>query len=145
MLDVMAITTCIVHGTGRIGCFLAGCCYGKPTQSFLGVTFTDPASQAEPLNTPLHPTQLFSVFFIYSLMAFLIIMLRHKSFNGQVFLLYLLIYPAGRLIIESFRGDISRGFLFNGALTNGQFVSILVIAAAVIFYIRLYHLHRTKN
>src|SRR5882762_6639979 len=50
MLDVMAMVTCIVHGFGRIGCFSAGCCYGKPTNFFLAVTFTDPVCQAQPLD-----------------------------------------------------------------------------------------------
>jgi phosphatidylglycerol---prolipoprotein diacylglyceryl transferase len=137
MLDVMAITTCIVHGTGRIGCFFAGCCFGKPTQSIIGVTFTNPASQAEPLNTPLHPTQLYSSFFIYSLMTFLMIFSRHKKFDGQIILLYLLLYSAGRFIIEFFRGDVSRGYLFNGLLTNAQFLSVIIIIIALYFYIAL--------
>ncbi|MEJ0034074.1 MAG: prolipoprotein diacylglyceryl transferase family protein [Bacteroidota bacterium] len=45
MLDIMAIVTCIVHCFGRLGCFMAGCCYGLPTDSALGVIFTDPACQ----------------------------------------------------------------------------------------------------
>lgn len=137
MLDIMAITTCIVHGTGRIGCFFAGCCYGIPTHSVLGVTFTDPASQAEPLHTPLHPTQLYSSFFIFSLMALLMIISKHKKFDGQIILLYLIIYPAGRIIIENFRGDVSRGYLINGLITNAQFVSMLIIITAIYFYIKL--------
>ena len=59
MLDILAIVICIVHGFGRIGCFMAGCCYGKPTDSIFGVIFTDATCQAEPLDTPLHPTQLY--------------------------------------------------------------------------------------
>src|SRR6478609_8096022 len=50
MLDIMAITTCLVHMFGRVGCFLAGCCYGIVTNSFLGVEFHDPACYAAPLN-----------------------------------------------------------------------------------------------
>src|SRR5688572_4627385 len=57
MLDVMAITTCLVHMFGRVGCFLAGCCHGRPTDSPLAVVFSDPRCYAEPLNTPLFPTQ----------------------------------------------------------------------------------------
>ena len=142
MLDVMAITTCIVHGTGRIGCFLAGCCYGLPTKSAFGVVFTDPISQAEPLNTPLHPTQLYCAFFILSLMSFLMILSRHKKFNGQIFLLYLIIYPVGRIIIELFRGDISRGYLIDGILTNAQFVSLLIFLTALVFYNILSRKHK---
>src|SRR5258708_11289466 len=51
MLDVMAIVTCIVHCIGRIGCFMAGCCYVKPTLSSFVEIFTDPCSQSEPIDT----------------------------------------------------------------------------------------------
>jgi len=68
MLDVMAAVTCIVHGLGRIGCFMAGCCYGKPTLTDFGVVFTDTRCQAEPLNTPLHPTQLYEAGLIFCIL-----------------------------------------------------------------------------
>jgi phosphatidylglycerol---prolipoprotein diacylglyceryl transferase len=134
MLDVMAIVTCIVHGFGRIGCFMAGCCYGIPTDSFLGVIFTDPVCQAEPLNTSLHPTQLYESGFIFLLMASLLWLKSKKQFDGQLFLLYLMIYAAGRGVIEIFRGDIARGFVIDGIISNSQFISLLVIAVAFYFY-----------
>ncbi|MBK8290908.1 MAG: prolipoprotein diacylglyceryl transferase [Flammeovirgaceae bacterium] len=137
MLDVMAIVTCLVHGFGRIGCFLAGCCYGIPTESFLGVTFTSPVCQAEPLNTPLHPTQLYEATFIFGLMLFLLILKSRKKFDGQVFLLYLIAYAAGRSVLELFRGDIQRGFLIKNILSNSQFIALVVISIAGYFYIRL--------
>lgn len=137
MLDVMAIVTCIVHGFGRIGCFMAGCCYGIPTDSFLGVTFTDAKCQAEPLNTSLHPTQLYEATLIFSIMAVLWIFKSRKKFNGQLFLLYLMTYAFGRGILELFRGDIQRGFVVENILSNSQFISLLVIAAALFFYVRL--------
>ena len=96
MLDVMAIVTCIVHGFGRIGCFMAGCCYGIPTDSFLGVIFTDAKCQAEPLNTSLHPTQLYEATLIFSIMAALWLFKSRKKFDGQLFLLYLMTYAFGR-------------------------------------------------
>ena len=67
MLDVMAVTTCLVHIFGRLGCFLAGCCHGRPTDAAIGVTFTDPACYAKPLNTPLFPTQLMEAGYIFIL------------------------------------------------------------------------------
>jgi len=76
MLDIMAITTCIVHAFGRLGCFGAGCCHGLPYEGIFSVTFTDPNSLAHPLNTPLHATQLYSVFLIVTI---LIILLRIKK------------------------------------------------------------------
>ena len=137
MLDIMAITTCIVHGTGRIGCFLAGCCHGTPYKGFLSVVFTDPVCQARPLNTPLHPTQLYSLTLVYGIMIFLLILSQRKRFDGQIFLLYLITYSAGRMILEIFRGDLSRGYIIQDCITNSQFISVMVIIVAVYFYFKL--------
>lgn len=137
MLDVMAIVTCIVHGFGRIGCFMAGCCYGKPTDSIFGVTFTNPVCQAEPLNTPLYPTQFYEAILIFGLMVILLGFKNKKQFDGQLFLIYLMVYATGRAILEIFRGDLQRGFLIDQILSNSQFISLLVIAAATYFYARL--------
>ena len=138
MLDIMAITTCIVHGTGRIGCFLAGCCHGIPHDGFFSVIFTDPMCQADPLNTPLHPTQLYSMSLIYGIMIILLIVSKRRQFPGQIFLLYLILYSAARMILEVFRGDLSRGYVVDNILTNSQFISIMVIMVAIYFYYRLY-------
>lgn len=137
MLDIMAIVTCIVHGFGRIGCFMAGCCYGMPTDSFLGVIFTDEKCQAEPLNTALHPTQLYEATFIFSVMIALWLFKARKKFNGQIFLLYMMTYAFGRGVLELFRGDIQRGFVIENILSNSQFISLIVITVAIFFYIRL--------
>ncbi len=137
MLDIMAVVTCIVHGFGRIGCFMAGCCYGKPTPGILGITFTNPACQAEPLNTPLHASQLYEAFFIFCLLVFLFILKNRKQFNGQLFLLYLMIYASGRGVLEIFRGDIARGFIINNWLSHSQFISIIIIGVALFYYFRL--------
>lgn len=136
MLDIMAITTCIVHGTGRIGCFFAGCCHGTPHDGIFSVVFTDPVCQARPLNTPLHPTQLYSMSLIYGIMIILLIISQRKQFHGQLFLLYLILYSAGRMILEIFRGDLSRGYLIQDYITNSQFISVLVIIVALYFYLR---------
>lgn len=136
-LDIIGIVTCIVHGFGRMGCFMAGCCYGIPTESFLGVIFTDPACQAEPLNVALHPTQLYEATWIGLVCVALIVLKSKKQFDGQVFLVYLMLYAMGRSIIEIFRGDIARGFVIENYLSNSQFISLLVISAAVYFYIRM--------
>ncbi|MEP2670063.1 MAG: prolipoprotein diacylglyceryl transferase [Cyclobacteriaceae bacterium] len=137
MLDVMAIVTCIVHGFGRIGCFMSGCCHGKPTDSFLSVIFTNPICQAEPLNTPLHPTQLYESAFIFSLMGLLVWISNRKQFDGQLFLIYLILYSIGRSFLEILRGDEERGFIIQDVLSHSQFISIMVIAVAIYFYVKL--------
>lgn len=136
MLDVMAIVTCIVHMFGRLGCFMAGCCYGKPTTGSLGITFTDAACQA-PLHTPLVPTQLLEAGYIFLVMVtLLIIKSRFQKFYGQLFLLYLMLYAVGRSVLEIFRGDVARGFIVNGYLSHSQFIALVVVAVAVVVYVR---------
>lgn len=137
MLDVMAAVTCIVHGFGRIGCFMAGCCYGKPSLSSFGVVFTDPVCQAEPKNIPLYPTQLYESGFIFLILIVLLLLRNRKQFDGQLFLIYLITYATGRGVLELFRGDLDRGFIFGSLLSNSQVVSILIISVAIYFYVRL--------
>ncbi len=137
MLDVMAITTCLVHMFGRLGCFFAGCCYGKPTESFLGVTYTDPLCFADPKGTPLHPTQLYESLFIALVMVFLLFLRDRRVFYGQLFLLYLMLYAGGRFILEFFRGDTGRGFIIDNYISHSQFIGLIIILAVSLIYIRL--------
>jgi phosphatidylglycerol:prolipoprotein diacylglycerol transferase len=137
MLDVMAVTTCLVHMLGRIGCFLAGCCHGKPTDSIIGVTYTNPVCYADPLNTPLYPTQLLEAAYIFGVMLFLIFMKNRSTFNGQLFLIYLMMYAAGRFVLEFLRGDEGRGFILDGYLSHSQLIALSILAIVVFFYVRL--------
>lgn len=136
MLDVMAITTCLLHIFGRLGCFMAGCCYGIPTDSVLGVVFSDPACSAKPKHVPLHPTQLYESGYILLVMIALLIIRGRRRFYGQLFLLYLILYAAGRSALEMFRGDEARGYLVDGYLSHAQFVAICIIAATLYVYKR---------
>lgn len=136
MLDIMAGVACIVHGVGRFGCFFAGCCHGLPTDVAWAVTFTNPQCSARPLNTPLHPTQFYEIAWITLVFIVILLVQQKKKFDGQLFLLYLILYSIGRSIIEIYRGDGERGFVF-GPISNSQFFSALVIAAAIYFYLKL--------
>jgi phosphatidylglycerol:prolipoprotein diacylglycerol transferase len=138
MLDIMAVTSCIVHAFGRMGCFTAGCCYGTPYNGLFAVTFTNAKCSAEPLHTPLHPTQLYSVAMILVILAIILFVNRRKHFAGQLFMLYLMLYAIGRAIIEIFRGDLERGFIIDGILSNSQFISILIFLSALLIYIHLW-------
>ncbi|ELR69308.1 Prolipoprotein diacylglyceryl transferase [Fulvivirga imtechensis AK7] len=133
MLDIMAITTCIVHFFGRLGCFMAGCCHGIEWHGPLAVVFSDSACLA-PLNTPLHPTQLYSALMILSILIGLHFLKSKKKFEGQLFLTYLMVYAIGRSVIEVFRGDVSRGFVVEGYLSHSQFISLLIFVIAAFFY-----------
>lgn len=137
MLDIAAILACITHGLGRLGCFMAGCCYGVPTNGPVAVTFTDLKAHAEPLNTPLHPTQLYASIYIAMIAVVLLIIKRHQKFQGQLFMLYLMMYSIGRSVIEIYRGDISRGYVIGDIVTNSQFFSAVVFIAALVIYLKL--------
>jgi len=136
MLDIMAVVTCLVHGFGRIGCFNAGCCYGLPTDRFWGVVFTDPACPAQPLGVPLHPTQLYEAGFVFLILLLLLWLKPRIKFDGQLFLIYLMLYASGRCVLEIFRGDFQRGFVVEGILSNSQAVSLVIIAFAGFFYFK---------
>lgn len=130
MLDILAITTLIAHCLGRIGCFFAGCCYGLPTKSMFGIVF--PTSN----KTTVHPTQLYEAFILLYLMFFLLIMKKHKKFNGQIFILYITLYAISRSILELFRGD-KRGYIIDGFLSHSQFIALLLIIVSLSVYKKL--------
>jgi len=121
---------------GRIGCFLAGCCYGKETSLPWGVTFTDPNSLAR-LNVSLHPTQLYDA--VNGLIIFFVLnwMEKKKSFDGQIFWFFLLLYSVTRFFIEMFRGD-PRGFLFYHLLSTSQGIGIFLAIGSLfmLFYLK---------
>ncbi len=129
--DLFAPSIAIGHALGRLGCFSAGCCYGKTAESLpWGVVFTDPNCLA-PTNIPLHPTQLYESGGEFINFLILLILRKHKSFNGQLFMTYLLLYSVLRFTVEFFRGDVERGFI-SGNLSISQGISILMFSIAII-------------
>lgn len=126
------------HAIGRIGCFSAGCCWGKPTDHFWGVTFTNPLAHelvGTPLGHALQPTQLFES--AVELTNFLVLtwMLRRKKFDGQVFAAYLMLYGVARYFLEFLRDDPGRGSVFGGLMSGTQLISIgLVIGGGIIWW-----------
>jgi len=133
MADILAPSVALGHGIGRLGCFAAGCCYGKPTRSFLGVTFTsDYAHQivGVPLGVALHPTQLYEAGAEFLIFGFLLWLSTRKRFDGQIFWAYVGLYAVARIVIELYRGD-PRGFLFDGALSTSQLIALLMLALSL--------------
>ena len=134
VVDVYAPAISLGLGLGRIGCFAAGCDYGKPTASAWGVVFTDPIAHqvaGTPLNVPLIPTQ--PIMCLASLTIFAILIWRYprKARDGEIFVVYLALYAGARYFIEFLRGDEDRGFIFNHSLSTSQFIAILALVAAV--------------
>ena len=130
-LDVLSFAGPVVHSFGRVGCFLAGCCHGKVCSSWLGVTFFNPDSLAAIKNVPLYPTQLFDILVNLIILITVYLVQKKQKFDGQLFLIYLMMYGIGRSIVELFRGDEARGFLFGGALSHSQFIAIIIIVISL--------------
>lgn len=135
-LDTLAFIGPVVHSFGRLGCFLAGCCHGKVCDNALGVTFSHPDTLAVPANTPLYPTQLMDIGVNIIILITAYLVQRKQKFDGQLLLIYLMMYGVGRSIVEMFRGDEARGFLFGGALSHSQFIAICIIAICMVLWFR---------
>jgi phosphatidylglycerol---prolipoprotein diacylglyceryl transferase len=135
--DVMAPGVAIGQVIGRLGCFSAGCCYGRPTTVPWAVTFRDAYATRQvgtPLDIPLHPTQLYESLSVTVLFVFLLWLSRRQRFRGQVMLAYLFGYAVIRFVIEFYRGDASRGTVLGGWVSTSQFIAILVVLGVAVLY-----------
>ncbi|MGB7586606.1 MAG: prolipoprotein diacylglyceryl transferase [Terriglobales bacterium] len=128
------------HAIGRVGCFAAGCCYGKETSHFWGVTFRNPLAQkwvGTPLGVPLEPTQLFESAVELANFFILMWLFKHKKFDGQVLGAYLFLYGVARFFLEFIRDDPGRGSVFGGLMSGTQLIAIgLVITGGFIWWLR---------
>ena len=138
--DAFAPGLALGHAIGRVGCFAAGCCWGRPTHAFWGVTFTNPLANeliGTPLGRALEPTQLFESAVELANFCVLTWLLKRKKFDGQVIGAYLFLYGVARFFLEFLRDDPGRGEVFGGVMTGTQLISIcLVIAGGVIWWLR---------
>jgi len=157
--DAFAPGVILGQAIGRLGCFSAGCCWGKPTAGWYGVHFTDRGHDITGVPTlvdhldqiqknvwaerlansggflapiKLHPTQLYEAG--ATLLIFLVLLLVHRRrrFEGQVILAYAMLYSVARFIIEYWRDD-PRGEIFD--LSTSQFIAIILFAGALAVYI----------
>lgn len=154
--DLIMPEVALAQGFGRLGCFLAGCCYGKETHSHFGVIF--PAGSQAPAGVALIPTQLLSAAGDF-LIVLLLLWFSHKAFvqlsntdeetktqkkvtfvTGDIGCLYLCLYGMGRFLIEFLRGDL-RGAV--GILSTSQFISVFIVALGATLCI--YHHRREKK
>jgi len=133
--DAFAPAIPLGHALGRLGCFSAGCCHGRPTDSFLGIVFTDPRCMVDDslLNVAIYPTQLMGFGANVAIFLLLFCLYRKKTFHGQMILAYAVMYATARFIIEFFRGD-QRGWVLDGILSTSQFVALLVVPIALVLY-----------
>jgi len=136
LLNIAPCSITLAHAIGRIGCFCAGCCYGKPTDSFLGVMFPGHLEK-------VFPTQIFESVFLFALFIILSRMyFKDKWFTMPV---YLIAYGIFRFLNEYLRGD-DRGEFFIKFLSPSQGISlILVIVGVILLYFQFRKPTKTKN
>ncbi len=147
--DAFAPAVALGQAFGRQGCFAAGCCWGKPTEWFWGVHFTEKGHEytGVPIYGPdaselfLHPTQLIESFIMLAVFGLLVWLHKRKRFDGQILIAYGIIYSIFRFTIEFIRDD-PRGDLLGltsaTGLSTSQLVSLLVAVACIAFmFIRL--------
>jgi len=143
--DLCAPAIALGQAIGRIGCLMAGDDFGGPTTLPWAVTFTDPDAAAiggAPLGVPLHPVQVYESVVCLVLFAVLARLERHKHVDGDIIVAYTALYAIARFILEFFRGDADRGFVFGGALSTSQFIGLWMIGlAAGVFVLR----HRARR
>jgi len=136
--DVGAIMLALGHAIGRLGCFVAGCCYGKPTSLPWGVTFTNPVAEriaGTPLGIPLHPTQLYESAAEFLNFALLWWLSTRQKFTGQIFGAFFMLYGIERGTIEFFRGDPGRTMMFHDTVSLMQIVSVgLILTGAFLWW-----------
>ncbi len=140
--DLVAPPLALGQAIGRLGCFAAGCCYGKACDLPWAVTFTDPRAArltGVTLDVPLHPTQIYHALADLAILAITAALMRRRRFEGQVFWVYVLSYAVLRFVVEFFRGDTVRGLYFGQRLSTSQ---IIAVPAAILAIAALVHLGR---
>jgi len=144
--DIVVPSIALGHAFGRIGCFMAGCCFGRVSSVF-GIRF--PAGsvcydahvfsgQISPMSAwslPVIPTQLISSGANLAIFFYLIWALKRRRFSGEIFYLYLILYSISRFLQEFLRGDIERG-VFWGGFSTAQIMVAILFAVAVFFRYR---------
>jgi phosphatidylglycerol---prolipoprotein diacylglyceryl transferase len=157
--DSFAPGVILGQAIGRLGCFSAGCCWGKPTTGWYGVHFSEKGHEITGVPTMvnhlaeiqrnvwaerlagqggwlaplrLHPTQLYEVGAALLILVLLLLIHRRRRFEGQVILAYMMLYSVARFIIEYWRDD-PRGEIF--ALSTSQFIAVTLFVGALAAFI----------
>jgi phosphatidylglycerol---prolipoprotein diacylglyceryl transferase len=136
--DALAVGMPLGQFFGRIGCFMAGCCFGGPTDLPWAVTFTHPETLC-PVRDPLHPAQLYEAFLALGVFAVLLWLRKRKRFNGQLLLSYFCLAGLVRFSVEFFRASTTldpRGpeLIFNMPATQVGALTIALISGALLWW-----------
>ena len=130
--DLTIPSLALAQGFGRIGCLLAGCCYGRETSCPIGITFHN--SPFAPNGVSLLPTQIISSGANFIHFFVLLYIAKKTKTNGMVTAAYVIFYSIGRFLIEMLRNDPRGSVSF---LSTSQFISIFMLAAGVVMAVVL--------
>lgn len=133
LVDTFTPALILGQAVGRVACFLNGDAYGKPTNLPWGVTFTHPLSFA-PKNISLHPTQLYQLAWNLAVFGLIYSFRRRVKYEGELFLIYAILYSLGRFFIESLRGDQLVFNFFALTISTARSMSVLTIVSVLIFH-----------
>jgi len=149
LADVLAPAVALGQSVGRLGCFSAGCDYGKPTTAPWGVVFTSTFAHevgGVPLGVRLHPAQLYESFATLIIFGLLLWWFPKRKRDGDVFLGYVGLYAVARFTLEFLRGDEDRGFVFHHLLSTSQLIALLALAGiATVLILRHRHVGEELN
>ncbi|MCI8300162.1 MAG: prolipoprotein diacylglyceryl transferase [Lachnospiraceae bacterium] len=125
-LDLVLPAVAFAQGCGRIGCFFAGCCYGRETESAFSIQYWQ--SEYAPNGVKLIPTQIYSSVGDFALAVLLMIYARREPKKGKVAAVYCILYSVGRFIIEMMRNDYRGEW---GILSTSQIISVFILALGI--------------
>ncbi|HXG68416.1 MAG TPA: prolipoprotein diacylglyceryl transferase [Blastocatellia bacterium] len=137
--DAFAPGVALGHAIGRIGCFSAGCCWGKPTTSWIGVKFTEKGHELTgvPIDVHLVPTQLIEAAANFAIFGLLLWLRKRRAFDGQIIFTYLIVYSVARFTIEFWRDDPRGEWL---GLSTSQLIAVILFALGL--GLMIYHWRR---
>ncbi len=125
--DLSVPAVAIAHAIGRLGCFFGGCCYGSEWNGAVAVVFTHPLAPAAHPPLARHPVQLYEAACLLGLAIAFALLPQRKIGKGDRFFAYVASYCVCRVVLETFRGDLDRGFIIDGWVTTSQFISALFL------------------
>lgn len=137
-LDTMIPSLALGQAIGRVGCLLAGCCWGASCDLPWAITYSDPVAATRlgtPLHQPLHPFPVYESLFDLALYGLLAWWYRRRPAPGRVLATYLGAYGAGRALLELTRGDAARGFVLDGLLSTSQAISLGLIVVSIAMHL----------
>lgn len=129
-LNLIVPQIALAQGIGRLGCFFAGCCYGSPTDSPIGIVF--PAGGIAPAGVKLWPTQLIMSAGDLLIAGVLYLLARNPKYKEHACEVYMILYGVGRFLVEYLRND-QRGDV--GIFSTSQFISFFIVGGGIVMLV----------